>query len=58
MIEQRIVSAKHDIANIEKEEFEIPDAIPKPKRIPRALTIASNLLIHLQMRMISRFTLE
>jgi len=47
-IKQRIVSAKRDITNIEKEEFEIPDAT----------SVASNLLIHLQMRMILRFTLE
>ena len=47
-IKQRIVSAKRDITNIEKEEFEIPDAT----------SVASNLLIHLQMMMILRFTLE
>ena len=48
-IKQRIVSAaKRDITNIEKEEFEIPDAT----------SVASSLLIHLQMMMILRFTLE
>ena len=47
-IKQRIVSAKRDITNIKKEEFEIPDAT----------SVASSLLIHLQMMMILRFTLE